>query len=121
MVVDDQVGVFAGVDRAYTLVDAQLDRGIEGDEFEGFVVRESAELDALGGFLIEVRGFLGVVGIDGDDHAAAGHERGVVGDGVEGFDFVGPPVGERGGADACSGEFVGDFVAFEDVLKQCGP
>ena len=118
VIVDDQVGVFADVDRADALVDAELDRGIDGDQLERFVVREAAELHGLRGFLIEVRGFFGVVGIDGNDHAAARHERGVVGDRVVGFYFVGPPIGERGSADACGGDFVGDFVAFEDVLER---
>ncbi len=55
---------------------------------------ESTELHGLGGFLIEVSGFFGAIGIDGDDDSAAGHERGIVGNGVVGFDFVGPPVRE---------------------------
>ena len=71
----------------------------------------------LGGFLIEVRGFFGVIGVDGDDHAAARHQRRVVGNGVVGFHFVGPPIGEGGSTRAGSGDFVGDFVAFQDVLE----
>ena len=103
---------------ADALVDTELDRGIQRDQLERFVVREAAELHGLRGFLIEVRGFFRVVGIDRDDHAAARHERRVVGNRVVGFHLVGPPIGERGGADACSGDFIGDFVAFEDVLER---
>src|SRR5258708_37461160 len=72
MIVNRQVGVFANVNGANALVDAKLHRGIQGDHFERFVARQAAKLHALCGFLIQVRGFLGAVGIDGDDHAAAG-------------------------------------------------
>ena len=92
VIVNDQIGVFAGIDGTDAFIDAQLNRWIESDQFEGFVMREAAVLDALRRFLIEVRGFFGIVGIDGDDYAAAGHERGIVGDGVIGFHLVGPPV-----------------------------
>src|SRR5258708_35475963 len=100
MIVNRQVGVLADVNGAHALIDAKLHRGIQRDHFESFVVRQAAELHALGGFLIQVRGFFGAVGIDGDDHAAAGHERGVVGNGGIGFDFGGPPIGKRGSADS---------------------
>ena len=35
-----------------------------------------------------------------------------------GFHFIGPPIGERGGADAGGGDFIGNFVAFENVLQR---
>ena len=63
VIVNDQVGVFADVDRTNAVVDAELDRGVQRDEFERFVVREAAVLDGLGRFLIQVRGFFGVVGV----------------------------------------------------------
>src|SRR6266850_2867636 len=80
-------------------------------------MRESAEFHALGGFLIQVRGFFGVVGIDGHDHAAARHKRGVVGNRVIGFDLVSPPIGKSGRTNAGSSQFIGNFVTFENVLK----
>ncbi len=80
-------------------------------------MREAAILDGLCGFLIEVSRLFRVVGIDGDNDAALGHESGIVWNGIVGLDLVCPPIGERGGTDACSSKFVGDFVAFENVLK----
>jgi hypothetical protein len=73
VVIDDQVGVFASIDGTDALVDAELHGGIQGDQFERFVAREAAEFHALRGFLVEMRGFLGVIGVDGNDHAAARH------------------------------------------------
>ena len=64
MVVDDQVGVFANVNRADTLVNAKLDGRIERHQLERFELGEAAVLHGLGGFLVQVRGFLGVVGVD---------------------------------------------------------
>src|SRR6267378_3404250 len=78
---------------------------------------EAAELHALRCFLVQVRGFFRVIGIDGDVHAAARHQGGVVRNRVVGLDLVGPPIGKRGGADACGGQFIGDFVTFEDMLE----
>src|SRR5579863_6084324 len=117
VIVNDEVGVFAGIDGANVLVDAQLDGGIDGDHLQRFVMRKAAKLDALGGFLIEVGGFFGVVGVNGNENAAPGHERGIVGNGVVGFDFVGPPIGKGGSAGARGGDFVGNFVTFQDVLE----
>ncbi len=79
---------------------------------------QAAELHALGGFLVQVRGFFRVVGIDGDDHAAAGHQRSVVRNRIVGFDFVSPPIGKSGCTDASRGQFIGDFVAFQNMLKR---
>src|SRR5229473_10300 len=80
-------------------------------------MRESAEFHALGGFLIQVRGFFGVVGIDGHNHAAAGHQRGIVGNRVIGFDLVSPPIGKSGRTNAGSSQFIGNFITLENVLK----
>ena len=80
-------------------------------------MREAAVLHALGRFLVEVRGFFGIIRIDGNNYAATGHQRRVGRDGVVGFDFVGPPVGKRGSTNASRRELIGDFVPFEDVLK----
>src|SRR5208282_1116234 len=81
-------------------------------------MREAAIFHGLRGFLIEVRSFFGVIGIDGDDYAAARHDCRVVGNGVVGFHFVGPPIAERGSTCSCGGDFVGYFVAFEHVLER---
>ena len=40
-----------------------------------------------------------------------------VGDGVGDFDFVGPPVGEDGGADGVFFDDLGDLVGFEAMLE----
>ena len=117
MIVNREVGVFPHVNRAHALVDAELHGGIQGDHLERFVVREAAKLHALGGFLIQVRGFFGVVGIDGDDHAAAGHQRRVVRNRIIGFHFVGPPIGKSGSANSGGSQFIGDFIPFKNVLK----
>jgi len=55
---------------------------------------QAAELHALGGFLVQVRGFFRVVGIDGDDNAAAGHQCRVVRNRIVCFDLVSPPIGK---------------------------
>src|SRR5712691_9028345 len=62
-IVNRQVGVFSDINRANALVDAELYRRIQRNHLQRFVMREAAELHALGGFLIQVRGFFGVVGI----------------------------------------------------------
>src|SRR5215475_12284488 len=67
--------------------------------------------------MIEVRGFFSIVGIDRNEYAAAGHERGVVRNSVVGVNFVSPPVGERGSSGARGGDFVGDLVALQDMLE----
>ena len=72
----------------------------------------------LGGFGVEAARVLGAVGIDRHQHAALVHQRGVVGNGVFGFHLVGPPVGERRAAGAVLRHFVGDLVAFENVLER---
>src|SRR5208282_5694554 len=118
MVVNHQVGVLAGFDGADALVDAQLDGRIDGDQAQGLVFGEPAILHHLRGFLVQVPGFLGVVGIDGYDDAAARHDRRVVGNGLVGLDLVGPPVGKRGGARAVLGDFVGHAVSLEYVLER---
>ena len=117
MVVDNQIGVFAHIDSAYAFVDAQLHRRINGHHLQGFFTRESAVANALGGFLVQVRGFFCVIGIDGDHHAASGHDRRVIRDGIVGFHFVRPPIRKRGSACSGRGDFVGHFVTFENVLE----
>src|SRR6267142_1511943 len=84
-------------------------------------MRKAAVLDALRRFLIQVRGFFGVIGVDGDDHAALRHQGRVVRNRVVSFDFVGPPIGKRGCSDTGCGDFVGDFVAFENLNEWIEP
>src|SRR5437763_16885215 len=50
-IVNRQVGIFSDINRANALVDAELHRRIQRDHLQRFVVREAAELHALGGFL----------------------------------------------------------------------
>ena len=114
---EGEVGVFAGFEGADVLVDAELFGGVEGDEFEGFDFRGVAVFHGFGGVEVEAAGEVGGVGVEGDDDAAVAHEAAVVGDGVIDLEFEGPPVGEGGAARAVTGDFVGDFVAFEDVLE----
>ena len=42
----------------------------------------------------------------------------VVRDGIEGFDFVSPPVSERTATGSVFGDFRGDFVSLKHVLKR---
>ena len=60
---------------------------------------------------------LRAVGVDRDQHAAAVHDRRVVGNRVLGLDLVGPPVGERRAARAVLRHFVSHLVALEHVLE----
>ena len=117
MVINGQVGIFTHVDRAHPFVDSELHGWIQSDHFQRFVVRQAAILHALGGFLIEVRGFLRAVRINGNNHSAAGHQRRIVRNGVISFDFVRPPIRKSRSANSGSGKFVGHFVAFQNVLK----
>ena len=117
MIVNYQIRVLADVNRADTLVDAKLDGGIQRDQLHCFVMRQPAKLDGFRGFLIEVRSFGGVIGIHGNNHAAAGHQRRIVRNGVVGFHFIGPPIGKDRSTRARGGDFIGDFVAFEDMLQ----
>ncbi len=64
---------------------------------------------------------LRAVRVDGDDDPFLCHERGVVGDRVVGFDFVGPPVREGGGARAVRGDLLRDLVALQHVLEGGDP
>ena len=73
MIVDGEIGVLSGVDGADAFVDAELQCGIKSDQLERFFARETTELDGLGGLLIQMRGFLGIIGVDGHEDAAAGH------------------------------------------------
>ncbi len=117
VIVDGEIGVLADVNGTGAVINAQLNGGIQSDQLQRVVRGKAAELHALGGFLIELARFLGVVGIDGNDHAALGHQRGVVGNGVVRLHFVSPPIGKRGAARAGCGDLVGDFVTFQDVLE----
>ena len=117
MIVNNQIGVFADVNRAAAFIDAQLQRRIQGNQSESFIMSEAAKLHRFCGFLIEVSGLFGIIGIDGNNHAAPGHDGGVVGNGLERFYFVGPPIGKRGSANARGGELVGYFVTFQNVLE----
>src|SRR5882724_603245 len=64
VIVDRQVRVLANVDRADTFVDAQLHRRIDSYQPQRFVVRQPAILHTLRSFLIQMRSFLGVIGVD---------------------------------------------------------
>src|SRR6266849_5158135 len=117
VVVNHEVGILSNVDRAGAFVDAELDRRIQGHELQCLIMREAAILHALRRFLIQVRGLFGVVGIDGDHHAAARHQRRVVGNRVVGFHFISPPIGERGSARARCGNFIRNFIALQYMLE----
>lgn len=83
---------------------------------EGLVWWDTAIFHGFGGFMVEVSTEFMVIGIEGDDDPHVVHEGSVVGDGVDDFVFVGPPVGEGGAGSAMFGHSFGDFVTFEDML-----
>ena len=118
VVPDDDVGVLARLERADPVVDAQLLRGVDRDHRERFVLGEAAPLDRLGRFGVQPARVLGAVGVDRDEHALARHDRGVVRDGVDRLDLVGPPVGEGRRAGAVRGDLLRDLVALEHVLER---
>ena len=114
---DDDVGVLAGFERADAAVDAQLLRRVDRHHGERFVLGHPAPLHRLCRLGVEAAGVLGAVGVDRDEDALARHDRGVVRDGVDGFDLVGPPVGEGRAAGAVRGHLLRHHVAFEHVLE----
>ncbi len=94
---------------------------VQGDQLQRLDLAHAAPLHRLGGLLVEVAHLLAAVGVDRHQHAALGHQRGVVGDGVVGLDLVAPPVGEGRGAGAVGGDLVGHLVALEHVLQRRDP
>ena len=116
-VVEHEIGVFADLDRAHAVVDAELDGGIQGHRRERRNFVHAAPLDGLGRLLVEMTHLFGTVGIDRHDDATLGHQRGSMRNRVVGFDFVAPPIREGRGAGTVGSDLVGDLVAFEHVLE----
>ncbi len=119
---DDEVGVFAGLERADAVVDAELDGGVHGDEVEcvlfGHV--DAAELgvfECFAGFDMHSAGDIVGVGVVGSEQADFVVDWACEWDGVGDFDFVGPPVGEERSADGVLFDDLGDLVGFEAVLE----
>ena len=57
------------------------------------------------------------VALDGDANTLAHADDGVPRDGVPGFFFVAPPIGEGGDTDVRGGKLISDLVGFEGVVK----
>ena len=71
MIVNDEIRVLADFNRAHALINAQLNRGIDGDELQSFLGGKAAVLHRLGGFLIQMLRFFRVIGVDGNNHPLA--------------------------------------------------
>ena len=100
------------------LVDAELLRGIDRDELQRLVLRRAAVFHGLGRFEVQPARVVGRIGVEGNEHAAFAHDAAGVRDRVIDLELVGPPIGEGGSARAVLRDFVGDLVAFEDVLQR---
>ena len=114
---DDEVGVFADFEGAHAVDDAELDRGVGGDEGECFLLGhvDAGELgifECFAGFDMHSSCEIIGVGVVAGEQADFVVDWAGEWDGVGDFDFVGPPVGEDGGADGVFFDDLGDLVGF---------
>lgn len=112
-----EISIFAGFERTDAGIDAQLFGGIDRDELQGFFLRNSAVFDRFGGFGVKTSRQIAGIRIEGNENAAIMHDRSGVGNGIEHFEFICPPIGETGGAGAVARDLIGDFVTFQNVLE----
>src|SRR5271166_6027516 len=114
---DYEVGIFAYIDRTYSIFDAYDPGGVQSDHLQSFFFGGAAVADGLGGFLIEAAVVVSRIALDGDVDAFTHGHHGVPGDGVPGLLLIAPPVGEGGDADIVGGKLIGNFVGFEGVME----
>ena len=74
-------------------------------------------LEGFGGFDIHAARDIVGVGVEAGEQTDLVVDGSCVGDCVGDFDFVGPPVGEYGGADGVLFDDLGNLVGFEAVLE----
>src|SRR5581483_11700834 len=115
---DHEIAVLPGLERSDVAVNAKLLRRIDRDELERLLFGDAAELHGLGRLGVEPSRKVVGVRVDGHQHAMIVHQRGVVRDGVDDLVFVGPPIREGGNAHTVCGNFVGDLIPLEPVLKR---
>src|SRR5688572_33293415 len=115
---DREIRVFADFDRADTLLNAKLDRGIQRDELERLLFSQVAPVHRFRGLDIHAARTFVRIGVHRDDDSRARHDRRVVGNRVVSFDLVTPRVGKYGSAGAVRGDLFRNLVTFEDVLER---
>ena len=89
-----KVCVLSDLERTDIFVDPQLDGRVQGYELEGFHGIHAPVFDRFGGFVIHVSSQFRVIRVEGNDNTLVVHDSPIVRNGIDDFEFVGPPVGE---------------------------
>ena len=122
MVVEQrEVTVLAHLDGADLVFHSDLNGGVQRDHPESLVLTHPTIFHSDRRLLVEPADPLARVGVHAHDDTPRRHDGHVVGDGVEGFDLVGPIIRERRGVRPVYGHLLRDLVALQHVLERVDP
>src|SRR6185369_1243300 len=114
---DCDVGIFTNFDRANAILDTELNRWIQCDHLQRLLFRHITPMHRFCRFDIQpARSFVGI-GVHRDDDSSARQDRGVVRNGIVGFDLVAPGVCEDRRARAVGRNLFRNLVTLEHVLE----
>src|SRR6185369_12073388 len=114
---DGDIRILADFNRSHTLLNTELNRGIQRHEFQRLLFRQVTPVHRFRRLDIQPSRTLVRVGVHRHDNTRTRQDRGVVRNRIVSLNLVTPRVGEDRRARAMRSNLFRDFVTFEHVLE----